>query len=136
MQQWSILALIGKLGSPNSGTSGRANLLARKKWSGCVKLDDFRMEEKVGEGTFGVVHKAVHRRTGRMVALKKILTRPEQEGFPITALREIKLLKLVRHPNTMSISDIAVTSSKYTGSCIVFDQNRQQRRRWWCLHGV
>ncbi len=97
--------------SPSPSSSGKANLLARKKWSGCLHLDDFKLEEKLGEGTFGVVFKAVHRRTKQVVALKKILTRPEQEGFPITALREIKLLKLVKHPNCMSITDLAVSSS-------------------------
>lgn len=90
--------------------TGRGNLLNRKKWVGCCLLKDFRMAEKVGEGTFGVVHKARHVKTGREVALKKILLRPEQEGFPITALREIKLLKLVRHPNVMCLTELAVSS--------------------------
>lgn len=117
--------MIGTLGSPCPGATGRGNLLARKKWTGCVKFDDFRLEEKVGEGTFGVVHKAVHRRSGKMVALKKILTRPEQEGFPITALREIKLLKLVRHPNTMSITDLAVTSSTCHAPSCLYSRSRQ-----------
>lgn len=100
--------MVGKVSSPIPPGTGRGNLLNRRKWTGCVAIDDYRLEEKVGEGTFGVVHKAVHRKTGKMVALKKILTRPEQEGFPITALREIKQLKLVQHPNVMSLTDIAV----------------------------
>ena len=39
--------------------------------------------------------------------MKKILSRTEQEGFPITALREIKLLKLVHHPNVVDLLDMA-----------------------------
>jgi serine/threonine protein kinase len=52
-----------------------------------------------------------------VVALKKILFRSEQEGFPITALREIKLLKALKHPNVVEILDM---SSDATGIYMVF----------------
>jgi serine/threonine-protein kinase BUR1 len=32
----------------------------------------------------------------------------EKDGFPITALREIKLLKLLSHPNVLRLEDMAV----------------------------
>lgn len=44
------------------------------------------------------------------MALKKILSRSEQEGFPITALREVKLLKALRHPNVVELLDMASDS--------------------------
>jgi serine/threonine-protein kinase BUR1 len=44
------------------------------------------------------------------VALKKVLFRAEQEGFPITALREVKLMKRVKHANVIEVLGIAVTS--------------------------
>ncbi len=47
--------------------------------------------------------------SGKVVALKKIFTKSEQEGFPITSLREIKLLKNVSHPNIASLIDMAVS---------------------------
>lgn len=53
--------------------------------------------------------KAKHSNTGKVVALKKIFTKSEQEGFPITSLREIKLLKNVSHPNVASLIDMAVS---------------------------
>lgn len=53
------------------------------------------------------VHKARHKKSGKLVALKKILCRTEQEGFPITALREIKLLKALKHPNVVELLDMA-----------------------------
>lgn len=91
--------------TPN--TLNRSNPLSRRKWLGCSPLDDFDIQEKVGEGTFGEVHKAIHRKSGKVVALKKILSRSEQEGFPITALREIKLLKQAKHPNVVELLDMA-----------------------------
>lgn len=53
--------------------------------------------------------KAKHSNTGKVVALKKIFTKSEQEGFPMTSLREIKLLKNVSHPNVASLIDMAVS---------------------------
>jgi serine/threonine protein kinase len=62
-----------------------------------MKLSDFDSIEKIGEGTFGKVYKALYRdpKTGvkRMYALKKLNMMEETEGFPLTALREIKYLK-------------------------------------------
>jgi hypothetical protein len=39
------------------------------------------------------------RGTEQLVALKKVLTDCEKEGFPITALREINLLKQLKNEN-------------------------------------
>ena len=55
--------------------------------------------EKIGEGTYGVVYKAIVRKTSQIVALKKIRLESEEEGVPSTAIREISLLKELQHPN-------------------------------------
>nr|CAD2124154.1 unnamed protein product [Meloidogyne enterolobii] len=67
---------------------------------------------KIGQGTFGEVFKARCKRTGQFVALKKILMENEKEGFPITALREIKMLKLLRHPNITELIDVCTCKQK------------------------
>lgn len=66
------------------------------------------MQEKLGEGTFGVVSKARSKKTGAVVALKKIIMHNEKDGFPITALREVKLLKMLSHPNILRLEEMAV----------------------------
>ena len=50
-------------------------------------------------GTYGVVYKGRHKRTNRMVALKKIRLENDEEGVPSTAVREISMLKELQHPN-------------------------------------
>ena len=52
---------------------------------------------KIGQGTFGEVWKARCIQSNRIVALKKVLMENEREGFPITALREIKILQQLRN---------------------------------------
>ena len=49
------------------------------------------------------------RGTHEKVALKKMLRHHENEGFPRTETREIKLLKSVQHPNIVSLKEV-VTS--------------------------
>eukprot|EP00754_Rhynchopus_humris_P042977 Rhum_TRINITY_DN2891_c0_g1::Rhum_TRINITY_DN2891_c0_g1_i1::g.8746::m.8746 len=67
---------------------------------------------KVGEGTYGVVYKAQDKQTGEMVALKRMRLEQEDEGIPCSALREILLLKELRHPNIVRLFDVAHSESK------------------------
>lgn len=62
--------------------------------------------EKIGEGTYGVVYKARNKITGQLVALKKIRLENQEEGVPSTAIREISLLKELKHPNIVHLQDI------------------------------
>ena len=57
------------------------------------------------------VHKAIHKTTGSIVALKRILMHNEKEGMPVTALREIKILKALKHPSVVNILDMFVVRS-------------------------
>ena len=64
-----------------------------------MSIEDYVKLEKIGEGTYGVVYKARNKKTGRFAALKKIRLESEEEGVPSTAIREISILKELRHPN-------------------------------------
>ena len=57
--------------------------------------------DNLGEGTYGVVYKCKDVRTGEIVALKKIRLEKEDDGVPSTAIREISLLKGLKHPNVV-----------------------------------
>ena len=60
----------------------------------------------IGEGTYGVVYKAKNKASNRQVALKKIRLEIEDEGVPSTALREISLLKELKHPQIVELLDV------------------------------
>lgn len=57
-------------------------------------------------GTYGTVVKAKHLSSGTMVAMKRIRLEREVEGFPITALREIRILRELRHENLVALLDV------------------------------
>lgn len=53
----------------------------------------------IGSGTYGVVYLAKDNDTGKGVALKKCKSFLMDNGFPSSTLREIAVLKKLRHPN-------------------------------------
>ncbi|GAB0088809.1 Cyclin-dependent kinase 2 [Sergentomyia squamirostris] len=71
-------------------------------------MDKFRKIEKIGEGTYGVVYRANDKKTGKCVALKKIRLESESEGVPSTAIREISLLKNLKHPSIVNLIDVTL----------------------------
>ena len=93
------------------------------KESSCRNLNNYKIiEDHIGEGTFGMVFKAEYvgditfaekNRIPKKVALKKIKMEDSKEGFPITALREIMLMKKCHHENILEILEI-VTSKIYS----------------------
>ncbi|EJW82829.1 CMGC/CDK/CDC2 protein kinase [Wuchereria bancrofti] len=69
-------------------------------------LEKYERTEILGEGSFGVVYKGIEKSTGNLVAMKKIRLRHDSEGIPGTALREMTLLKRLKHPNIVSLKEV------------------------------
>jgi serine/threonine protein kinase len=66
------------------GTSPRTfalnHLRPKSSFQGCSRIADYELLGKLGEGTFGEVHRARSRKTGASVALKKIIMHHEKDG--------------------------------------------------------
>ena len=56
-------------------------------------IQNYKKIEKIGEGTYGIVYKAIFKPDNTTVALKKIRLEGEDEGVPSTSIREISILK-------------------------------------------
>lgn len=90
-------------------------------------MERYQKLEKIGEGTYGIVYKAKDRVSGQIIALKRIRLEAEDEGIPSTAIREISLLKELRHPNIVRLYDVVHTDRKLT---LVFEYLDQDLKKY------
>ncbi|GMM27442.1 cyclin-dependent serine/threonine protein kinase [Martiniozyma asiatica (nom. inval.)] len=67
---------------------------------------DYTHLNQLGQGTFGSVIKARHVNSGKLVALKKFIVHDNKEGFPITAFREITIMKKLYNLNILQIIEV------------------------------
>lgn len=77
-----------------------------------MAISSFQKLEKIGEGTYGVVYKAEDKQTGRLVALKKIRPESENEGIPATTIREVFLLKNLKHSTIIDLMEVIHSDDK------------------------
>ena len=75
-------------------------------------MERYQRIEKNGEGTYGVVYKGIDLETKETVALKRIRLETEDEGIPCTTLREIAVLRQLRHPNIVFLTDVVQSYSR------------------------
>ncbi|XP_058799841.1 cyclin-dependent kinase-like 4 isoform X2 [Phymastichus coffea] len=61
---------------------------------------------RLGEGSYGVVFQCRDRQTGRLVAVKKFQQTEDDPLIRKIALREIRLLKNLKHPNLVSLLEV------------------------------
>jgi cyclin-dependent kinase 12/13 len=93
----------------------------------CRTTAIFKKSEQVGAGTYGQVWKAqeAHNESNQAphptVALKRIRMEAENEGFPITAIREIKILKQLKNlPNIIDLREVVVSNEKEVEGAAVY----------------
>jgi len=87
--------------------------------------------EKLGEGTYATVFKGRSRTTNEIVALKEIHLDAE-EGTPSTAIREISLMKELKHVNIVRLHDVIHTETKLV---LIFEYCEQDLKKYMDQHG-
>lgn len=103
-----LAALQASVPSPlRAGTNADAHVRSIATM-GCRSVEEFEKLNVIQEGTYGVVYRARDKRTGEVVALKKLKMEREKEGFPITSIREIRILMGVKHPNVVDLREVVV----------------------------
>ncbi|XP_058873501.1 cyclin-dependent-like kinase 5 isoform X3 [Acipenser ruthenus] len=81
-----------------------------------------------GSGTYGTVFKAKNRETHEIVALKRVRLDDDDEGVPSSALREICLLKELKHKNIVRLHDVLHSDKKLT---LVFEYCDQDLKKYF-----
>ena len=95
-------------------------------------MEKYGKLEKLGEGTYAKVFKGKQRPSGLIVALKEIRLNHD-EGAPSTAIREISLMKELRHPNIVRLLDVVHTEDVLM---LVFEYMDQDMKKYidGCVH--
>ncbi|EPR78029.1 Cell division protein kinase [Spraguea lophii 42_110] len=75
---------------------------------------EYNILNKIGEGTFGIVYLST--KGEKSFALKKMIFENNQNGLPLTTIREIKVLKSLKHKNIINIIDIVTNKIKDKGN--------------------
>ncbi|KAL5052404.1 hypothetical protein RYX36_033086 [Vicia faba] len=76
------------------------------------EASQYQVQEIIGKGSYGVVCSAIDIHTGQKVAIKKIHDVFDHVSDATRILREIKLLRLLRHPDIVEIRHIMLPPSR------------------------
>jgi cyclin-dependent kinase 7 len=91
----------------------------RRRRRHIIIMENYKVMKALGSGTWGVVHMAEQKGTGRIVAVKKIKSEKPEEGINFTAVREIKLLRDFHHENIIELVDCFTTPD--LAICLVYE---------------
>ncbi|KAK2871564.1 hypothetical protein FQN49_003055 [Arthroderma sp. PD_2] len=121
--------MLASSSSPRPKRSLERDEDGRLRFQGCSSIREFEFLGKLGEGTFGYCLQpfllpdiplliSFLLRKVRFIKLgqnERALADIFPFQFPITALREIKLLKILSHPNILQLMEMAVERSRGEG---------------------
>ncbi|EFJ34478.1 hypothetical protein SELMODRAFT_405855 [Selaginella moellendorffii] len=69
---------------------------------GCRSVDEFERLNKIDEGTYGVLYRARDKKSGEIVALKRVKMVHERDGFPMTSRKSTFFSRFTIHRSWMS----------------------------------
>ncbi|EFP89478.2 TFIIH complex serine/threonine-protein kinase subunit kin28 [Puccinia graminis f. sp. tritici] len=71
----------------------------------------YTKERKIGEGTYASVFEGHQKKSNRKVAIKKIKAGQFKDGLDMSAIREVKFLQELSHPNVIGLLDVFSSKS-------------------------
>lgn len=95
---------------PGSISTGTPTAMATKPDTP-LNVQNYSKDKKVGEGTYAVVYLGVQVPTKRNIAIKEIKTGIFKDGLDMSAIREVKYLQELRHPNVIELVDVFLTTN-------------------------
>ncbi|XP_030949478.1 mitogen-activated protein kinase 9-like [Quercus lobata] len=93
-------------------TDPNKSMLDKEFFTEYGEASQYEIQEVVGKGSYGVVASAIDTHTGERVAIKKINDVFEHVSDATRILREVKLLRLLRHPDIVEIKHIMLPPSR------------------------
>ncbi|XP_042509701.1 mitogen-activated protein kinase 9-like [Macadamia integrifolia] len=96
---------------PNMDAQKKSNL-DNEFFTEYGEASQYQIQEVIGKGSYGVVGAAIDTHAGERVAIKKINDVFEHVSDATRILREIKLLRLLRHPDIVEIKHIMLPPSR------------------------
>lgn len=73
---------------------------------------NWQLQQKIGQGSFAVVWKAVHAETGNFVAVKEISTDRLNKKLKQSLESEVSILKQIRHRNIVHLEDVVEVGTR------------------------
>nr|AAS21447.1 cyclin-dependent kinase-like 1 [Oikopleura dioica] len=71
-----------------------------------MSRDKYEKIEKISEGSYGIVYKCRNRETRAIVAVKRFIESEEELNIKKIAMREIRMLKSLKHQNLVNLIEV------------------------------
>ncbi|KAG6422671.1 hypothetical protein SASPL_113048 [Salvia splendens] len=94
----------------------------------CVSVEEYESLGKISSGSYGVVYKVQHKKTGEIMAMKE-----EFSGLSPSTRAEIDILKSLGHPSIVQFKEVAL--DEYDGVYVVMEYLDTDLRRYMSLKG-
>lgn len=91
----------GGVAAPTGGVSGSGGGAERVD-----RMEKYEKIGKIGEGSYGVVFKCRNKETTQLVAIKKFVESEDDPLIKKIAMREIRMLKQLKHPNLVRLIEV------------------------------
>jgi serine/threonine protein kinase len=99
------------LSKETQGTSSRSSHRSSPLLSDTSSFSDFQVIQQIGRGSYGTVMAARHMADDQVIAIKRIEDPFSHRSVARQTLRELKILRLLKHENIISLDKVLLPKS-------------------------